>query len=569
MKNSENKELFQRVYLSALQIAVKLADTTNVICELGRGSGKTTRILAARLDRIQHAMPGSLIVLAAATYRDIFDNILPGCIEYFSETYERGIYFEFGKKPPAHFAQCHTLILNWKHTVSFAGGTIVQFASVDRPESVLGKNAAHLIVDELLRIKASIFMERFLPILRADRSKFGHSHYFMGLSGFTSTPNFETDEDWFIEYEKDMNPELIHCIQEIACETDRRLYKLEIARKTLDLKKIKKLESFISRWNERLSDFRRGQTFYCRASSLSNLKILGLDYIQNQLKTIKNKDILYASIFAIRKMKVENMFFARFGKQHLFDDGYDYAHIDHITAGQTIDDHCRHLRYYDPKLPLYAGYDAGPFSSIIFAQRKRAEKEFRVIKNIWVYHPEQQPELAHRINAFFSTARRKEIILHYDRAANQKDPEWKRYYPSYRENGVNDTDAVLLRKELAALGWTVHPMSVDQPTIFYSQHYRLLHLLFSKNSPAQYKILIDRNECEALVSSINHSPLKRHEGRIQLDKSSETKLPFEEQAFNSTQLASAFMYLLWGEYRHLLPDSDLNPDTPQGAGTYM
>jgi glutamate 5-kinase len=81
-------------------------------------------------------------------------------------------------------------------------------------------------------------------------------------------------------------------------------------------------------------------------------------------------------------------------------------------------------------------------------------------------------------------------------------------------------------------------------------------------------ILIDRNECEALVSSVNHSPLKRHEGRIILDKSSES-LPFEEQAYNSTQLASSFMYLLWGEYNRLLPDSDLSRETPQGAGTYM
>ena len=134
--------------------------------------------------------------------------------------------------------------------------------------------------------------------------------------------------------------------------------------------------------------------------------------------------------------------------------------------------------------------------------------------------------------------------------------------------GVNDTDAVLLKKELTALGWNVILMSKNQKDIFYSQHYRLLNLLFGKHDGKRDKILIDRNECEALVSSINHSPLKRHEGRIFLDKSSE-RLPFDEQAYNSTQLASAFMYLLWGEYYKLLPDSDLSHDTPQGEGTYM
>ena len=261
------------------------------------------------------------------------------------------------------------------------------------------------------------------------------------------------------------------------------------------------------------------------------------------------------------------MFFGKFSKEHLFDDGYDYRYIDLKAAGEKIDESCRHLRYYDKKLPLYAGYDAGPFQSIVFAQRNKWDKEIRVLKNMWVFHPDQQDVLAKKIDDFFSGGR-KEIILHYDRAANQKDPEWKKFYPNYREMGVNDTDAILLKKELAALGWNVILMSKDQKTIFYQQHYRLLNLLFGKYDRKRDKILIDSNECEALVSSINHSPIKRSEGRTFLDKSSE-RLPFEEQAYNSTQLASAFMYLLWVEYNKLLPDSDLSQETLQGAGTYM
>jgi hypothetical protein len=276
--------------------------------------------------------------------------------------------------------------------------------------------------------------------------------------------------------------------------------------------------------------------------------------------------MLYTSIFAIRKLKVKDMFFGHFGKQHLFDDGYDYRYIDPIAAGEAIEDSSRHLRYYNPKDRLYAGYDAGPFSSIVFAQRNRRPKEFRVLKNMWVIHPNQQDVLAQKIDGFF-TGGRKEIVLHYDRAANQKDPYWKKYYPGYREPNINDTDAILLKKELVALGWTVHLMSIKQKNIYYSQHYHLLNLLFGKHDGKRDKILIDRNQCEALVSSINHSPLKRHEGRIWLDKTSE-ELPYEEQAYNSTQIASALMYLLWGEYNRLLPDSDQNTVTPQGAGTY-
>ncbi|HCC51487.1 MAG TPA: hypothetical protein DEQ30_05025 [Porphyromonadaceae bacterium] len=544
-----------------------LADTCFLFCELARGSGKTTHILASRLDRVQNSMPGAIIVLAADTYRSIFDNILPGILEYFNEHYERGVYFEIGKEPPRHFKPCTTFIADWKHTISFCNGCVVQFVSCDRPESMLGKNAAHLFVDEMLRIPEEKFLERIIPALRADRSKFGDSPYFMGISGFSSTPNFETDEDWFLAYEKDMNKKLIDHIQEIAYEVDLRRQKLEIVRKSLDLEETTTLERFIDRWEKRLADLRRNQTFYIRASSFSNLKYLGIDYIKNQIKSIKDKDKLYTSIFAIRKLKVKDMFFGKFGKQHLFDDGYDYTCIDKLSADEKIEDSCRHLIYYDRSQPLYAGYDAGPFSSIVFAQRKKVKKEFRILKNMWVYHPDQQDELARKINDFFEGGR-KVLYIHYDRAANQKDPEWKKYYPGYKDKGVNDTDAVLLKKELTALGWAVHLLSTKQKTIFMSQHYRLLQLLFGKQDKKRDKILIDKNECEQLISSINHSPLKRHEGRVILDKSSE-RLPFEEQVYNSTQLATAFMYLLWGEYYKLLPDSDQPDNIPIGAGTYM
>ena len=566
MKKSKINELFQESYLSALQIKVKLADPQTLIGELGRGSGKTTRIMASRMDRVQNSMPGALLTLGAAAYKDIFSNILPGILEYFDENYERGIYFEIGKEPPKHFKKCYTAIFDWKHTISFCEGTVVKFISADRPESVLGISTAHGFFDELLKIKKEFMLERFMPALRADRSKFGDSPYFMGWSGFTSTPNFETDEDWFVEMEKEMNTELINLIIEISYEVDMRLREMEIARKSLDFERIKQLERFIRRWSSRLADLRRQQVLYVRASSFSNLRILGIDYIENQIKSIKDKDVLYTSIFGIRKLKVKDMFFAGFGKQHLFDDGIKYTFIDRMSAGDELEESCRNLKYYDKNKPLIAGYDPGPFSSIVFSQRNQSKKELRVIKDMWVWYPAQQRELAKKIDNFFKNGR-KTIYIHYDRAANQKDPEWKKYYPGYKEYGINDTDATLLKQELVALGWTVILMSPKQKTIFYSQHSRLLYLLFGSNDGKRDKILIDRNECEALVSSINHSPLKRNEKRLTLDKSSE-RLPFEEQAYNSTQLASAFMYLLWGEYHKLLPDSDQGESVPRGAGTY-
>ncbi|MDR1340727.1 MAG: hypothetical protein LBK58_11845, partial [Prevotellaceae bacterium] len=78
MKSKLRDEIFNETYLSIVQILFKLADPTFMYGEVGRGSGKTTHIMAPRLDRVQNSMPGSCLVLGAATYKAIFDNILPG-----------------------------------------------------------------------------------------------------------------------------------------------------------------------------------------------------------------------------------------------------------------------------------------------------------------------------------------------------------------------------------------------------------------------------------------------------------------------------------------------------------
>lgn len=469
MKKSKiNDNIFTQEYLSIIQIMVKLMDPTFLFGEVGRGPGKTTHMLAPRIDRVQNDMPGAMLVLAAATYKGIIDNILPGVLEYFLENYKRGVYFEYGKKPPAHFRKTKITeaIKNWNHTISFVNGTVIRFVSCDRPESMLGLNAAHLFVDEMIWIPEEKFVERIMPALRADRSEFGHSHYFMGITRFSSTPNFETDEDWWTKMEKDMDQPLMDCVMEIAYEVDIRMAKLLVAQSKMNTKEVEKLQKYINRWSERLNKrtddpeergLRVDQTAYLRASSFSNIKILGLDYIQNQIKSIKDPDKLNTSILAVRKHKVKDMFFLRFAKEHLFDDGYQYQGIDRLSIGSEIEFTSKHLKYCNPNQPLIAGYDPGPFQSIIFAQEDKSNNNFRVLKNIWAYHPEQHTALAEKIDTFFKSHKRKEIRLYYDRAGNQRDPEYRKYYPLM--GTMKDSDANLLAAALKARGWTVHLLS--------------------------------------------------------------------------------------------------------------
>ena len=292
----------QSKYHTSLQIRALCADPKNLFGEAGRGSGKTTYIFAPRILRISYDMPRSIIMLVGPTYVFLLETIVPEIITYLNTYYQRGIHFEYGRKPPEHFKRPYTEISDkgWAHTISFAWGTVIQFGSMDRPESFVGKNIVHIVADELLRIKENEFRERAVPALRADKSLFGHSHYFKGITGFSSTPNMDNDHDWWMDYQNNVNHDSMKELMFVAykvLQAGGRIVKLKndinqlteqgkgltIVRKQ---EEIAKLNRFIANWEGKLNTKRHEKKnwwYYMKATSFSNLAVLGLDYMEQQL----------------------------------------------------------------------------------------------------------------------------------------------------------------------------------------------------------------------------------------------------------------------------------------------
>jgi len=272
MKSSQiDISRFEEKYNSILQTKAHLADTQFLFGELGRGSGKTTEILAPRIVRVTYDMPRSIQLLVGPTYTFLLETVIQGLTTYLARHYTRGIHYEIGKQPPKHFKRPYSEVVKWNHTMSFAWGTVLQFVSIDRPESAIGKNAAHIYIDEMLRIKETDFIERILPTLRGDRAIFGRSPYFGGITGFSSTPNFENDYDWWLNYEKNMDQKLIEEILYVAYLLKQAQYG---AMTETDVDKRRRHENFIRKWQPKLIEQRKGATYYMKSSSFSNLQVL-------------------------------------------------------------------------------------------------------------------------------------------------------------------------------------------------------------------------------------------------------------------------------------------------------
>ena len=553
---------FERYYMNRMQVLVNVIDPNNVFAEIGRAGGKTDGVTGPRLIRVANGMPGELSFLVHKTYVALITNVWPNIQAYFSKQYpvggvmrpmlEYGIDYVVGDaKLPSHFRMPRYPIAYPKHSVVFRNGHHLQLVSSDQPESVAGRSAVHAIVEEMKHSRGEKLKSRLFPSLRGASAEIRKSPYYQGVTGVSDTARVDLGEDdWFIDYEKNMDERLISEIATVSFHVNAALclrYKLlqeqrgtanpvTLERIRLDLER---QERTLKLWRPRLADMRRNATLYIRASSFVNKEILGPKFFKTQLETLDMDEFL-TSICAIRHKEAVNKFFAYYNKErHQFSDSYIYESILKLDLKEHFILTAHYLKYYDKREELLVGYDPGHFSSVVVAQEKDYGRELRAIKEFYCCYPDEQPELARQFYDFFGhDSLNKRILLYHDRAGNKKREDLEQI----------TTDARALKRELEAYGFEVELMSEGQATIYHWQQFKLLQLMFSGRSRALPSVLIDENECKNLCSAIMLSPLKKTEGRIELDKSSEKTVPLKQQAGLTTQLPSAFIYLLFGRY---------------------
>lgn len=562
---SEKHKEFDRIYNNMMQIKAGVIDANTMIVDVGRAGGKT-EWFGKRLADVAYDMPGELSFFAHKTYMALVSNIIPNLVSFYSTPrgeqsrplLREGIDFVIGEKDlPAHFVKPRFPVLNPNHSFVFANGHHLRLVATDQPESVAGANGVHAFIEEMKHNTGEKLKTRVFPALRGGSYQTRRSHYYLGITGLSDTARVDLGEDnWFEKFEKQVDQDLIKEIVTASLYVNRLMFsneKLKLQKETLrDPNERVKIDKQISsnlrklmKWKPILRHMRSSAVYYLRASSFVNKDFLGLSYFKTQLDSLTIDEFL-AAIGGIRPKRIVDMFFGGFDtKLHTYEDDYLYQSIQDFNLKDTFRLTAEYLKYYNPKDPLILGYDPGHFSSLVAAQEKPRLNELRVLKEFYCWHPLQQDELARQVFTFFGPVKQnRKIILYYDRAGNKRKEEQERI----------TTDARLLKKELEAFGFSVELKNEKQRTIFYYEHYKLITMLLSERLKSMPRIRIGSNECPKLISSIFLSPIKRQDGRIELDKSSEVTIPLQHQAGLSTQIPSALMYLIFGLYGNRLPN---------------
>lgn len=576
MTNDKIAELEQK-YMNKMQLRVNCIDTNVIIAEVARATGKTEGIITPRMIRVADAMPGEVSFMVHKTYVALMTNIIPNIRAAFSQPtasgrplLEEGIHYVIGaKKLPSHFCKPRRPITYPKHSLVFATGHHLKLVSSDMPESSAGESAVHAFIEEMKLQRGQSLKSRVFPALRGAVGKIRQCPYYLGITGVTDTARLDLGEDnWYEEYEKNVDEDVICDIVNAALHHDKalgRLFEVNNAIRSetnpLTIARLqeeqRRLKHRVEIWRPILNEMRRNQSYYIRASSFANKDFLGPKFFQTQYESLSADEFL-SSICNIRIRRVVNMFFCNFKPEvHCYSDSYRYSSILSFDLGDDFRLTASYLKYFRRSEPLILGYDPGSFQSVVVAQQDERMNECRIQKEFYVYSPWDQVQLANKFDEFYGEDYDKnvEILLYYDRAGNKRREDQEQI----------TTDARLLKRELESLGYRVRLMNEGQRTIYHYEQYKLMAILFSNRYKGLPRILLDENECPMLKSALPLAPLKkRADGRIELDKSSEVKVPIQYQAGLSTQIPSALIYLLFGLYGNKLPAEMQNiPELPE------
>lgn len=537
------------LYQNTAQALATVIDPNKLIMVAGRGTGKTTHVTAPRILRVAGEMPRETSIISHKSYIALFTNVIPTILEFFRgdgknghPLLTEGMDYVVGEKDlPRHFRAPRYPILYPERSMVFANGHVLQAVAIDRPDSIAGSSVVHAFIEEMKHSDGEKLRSRIIPAIRTSRfgsgSEVHRSYLHGGITGVSDIGRVSIGEDnWFTDYEKEVDEQLISDIITLS---------LHINKARLNIRNGVKLgasQATIDKYWPILSAFRKKATYYIRVSTFINRAVLGFEYFKTQMEMLSMSEFL-SSICSIGDRNSDNLFFELWNEdRHTYDDSYKYDTVKKLNMKETFRLDASYLKYFDPSDKLLIGYDPGSFASMVVAQEKKNENILRILKEFFVFPPQDIPEMAAAFNAFFASARFRRIDLYYDRAGNRKNVK-----------RVNETDAKELKSELEKYGWTVCLKNLGQATIFHWQHHRLWKRLLAENERSVPRIRIDANECPNLVSAMYCCKKIQGSSPVELDKSPEKKVEIQLQAGLTPQIPSAMTYLVWGLYEKYFP----------------
>lgn len=516
-------------YGSEVQVLTEWVDTTNFVMIGGRGTSKSTVVIANRSYNCVLAMPGAPLAIVADSYTNLVNNIMPAVQNGWRlRGWIEGVHYVKGRRPPEKWRKaCSVIVDDYHHVYSFYNGTVLFLGSLDSPSLLAGKSVAHLFFDEA-KYASDSRAARVMPILRGNAIAYGHSHLYGGVTITTDMPDVTEGEfDWFFRYASEMDPERIVKIVQAASLRNSILSKLS---KTKEEEKRGRLMRKLEYYDNALTKLRKGHTYFANVSSFANIDVLTVDYARRLWEGALEPHEFMKSVMGMRPgVKKSVRFYVLFDERHKYTNG--------TTSGEAAYS-SGDLRHLDPDRPLDGGMDFGNMLSLVIAQQDG--QYYRVHKNFYEIPPGWFRDLADQFLLFFESHRAKVLNLYYDRAGNN-------YQRQGEDSASRFKEAIEKDAEGRRTGWTVVLKSRNQSIIKQDAEYNFMIELLGGNNRRLPTLLVDALNCSEMVSSIEGAKQVvkwRGNHKVVAKVKKSEKLEPKKLPRLSTNFSDAFKYLM-------------------------
>lgn len=528
------------LYANVISMVVQLMKPKNLYLILGRGTGKTTDILANRFKDISYEMPGCYVAITSDTYMNAMKNVVPSILEGWERSgWVEDIHYVVGKRPPKHFKKPYKPVQSWKHSLTTVSGTHFKLISQDRPSAGAGDSYQHVGGDES-KYQSEKKLNKLIPAIRGEYVRFAKSPYYRGRTFTTDMPNTNHREhDWILRMKKNMNVKQMKLLLQAALVLNDILIELHLAQEKKEKIKIELLNKKIARWKIRVNGLRKDSTFYFEGSSYINADILTAEFFQDNLDTMLFGDIKTSILTIEPTLEKGQMFYSNMGSKNFYNDSWNYKQADKTAlTREAYQPNSLDLKYIQHTQPIEIGLDTGKMCSLSLGQP--FGKVYRVFGFIHTLPPEFFPELGEKFRTFFEHHQCKEVIAYHDRGANQYESVGDDHASKFKRSIEYDLDGKPTR-------WTVTLMNRGQATISQQIEYELVNamLLGIYGLPL---LMIDQEVAKPVKSSMEKAQIviktdKNGNKTIHKNKTSES-LPNDRLLLESTNPSDSLKYLL-------------------------
>lgn len=507
---------------------------------VGRGSGKTTGIQAPRLKNWAEKMPRGMIGLVGASYMQLLTRVLPGIIKGWRELgWIEGRDFWIGEYAPKYTGvdKPFKSPLKTDYLVHTKHGSGISLFSQDKAGMSNGVDLVAFSCDEAKYINKARLDEEIKPALRGEEHLFGHLSCYHGEL-YTSDMPSHSSGMWLLD-KKPTDASVLKLIE----KTQRRIWEIDAA--MLQYEESYRIKLLYQRNNlEKLLEGLRAKCVMVNmASSLQNLHVLGVKWLEHMLDTLPDYE-LQSSILGLKVLRGVTSFY---NELDLMKHGYQPTPSKYILSlgfnWQAIEERdFRSDEEYDWDVnTLDISIDSGgTFNCLVVGANYG--RRINLINSFYRHHPGKIKDVVTDFKKYFQHKPVKKIRFHFDQTAIATRAETEYCVRDIVVNALEDNEYGK---------WYVEQCYMRQ-TPSYKWRFETIASLCKGEHSSGLTIAFNALNCEAVYESCIAANVLQIGSKLEKDKSSEKRDgqgKFKVSQEKATHLSEAFDLLIAGVLR--------------------